>query len=309
MYSFHPQTDGGTPSGLIQATDGNFYGTTGGAAFVNGTVFKITPGGAFSILLNFNNSVGANPMAGVIQGTDGNLYGTTVQSYLSRSNNEFAGYGTIFKVALSGSLTTVYSFAGGADGAYPFTRLTQAGDGNLYGIAFGGSGGWGTIFRITPGGSYDVLHSFSYTDGGYAIIGGVYPHGGLVQGADGNLYATTTIGGPGLVYGVAAGGTILEITLGGALTTVYNIRGIDGNTFHGDLIQGADRNFYGTISQSGAFNDGSVFRFAPPAAAVLPTITAVVNAASLQAGPISPGEVVTIGGSDLGPPTAAGLTP
>jgi uncharacterized protein (TIGR03437 family) len=306
MYSFNPQTDGGTPSGLIQATDGNFYGTTGGAAFVNGTVFKITPGGVFSILHNFNNSGGANPMAGVIQGTDGNLYGTTLQSYMT--NNEFGGYGTIFRITLSGSLTTLYSFASGPGGAYPFTRLTQAGDGNFYGIAFGGSGGWGTIFKITPGGSFDVLHSFSYTDGGYAIIGGVYPHGGLVRGADGNLYATTTIGGAGLVYGVAAGGTIFRITLGGALTTVYNIRGIDGNTFHGDLIQGTVGNFYATISQSGAYNDGSVFSFAAPAAVALPTITAVVNAASFQAGPISPGEVITIGGSDLGPPTAAGLT-
>jgi uncharacterized repeat protein (TIGR03803 family) len=109
MYSFNPQTDGGTPSGLIQATDGNFYGTTGGAAYVNGTVFKITPGGVFSILHNFNNSGGANPMAGVIQGTDGNLYGTTLQSYMT--NNEFGGYGTIFRITLSGSLTTLVTLA------------------------------------------------------------------------------------------------------------------------------------------------------------------------------------------------------
>ena len=402
LHSFDPRTEGQTPSGLIQATDGNFYGTTSGNTYVYGTVFKITPGGAFGILHSFNSSEGVNPMAGVIQGTDGNLYGTTLQSYVL--NNQFRGDGTIFKITPGGTLTTLHSFAGGDSGAYPFTGLVQATDGNFYGLAFGG--GWGTIFKITPGGTFGILHSFDYTDGGYAIIGGVYPHGGLIQGADSNLYATTTLGGTGLVYGVAAGGTIFRISLQGTLTTVYSIRGIDGNTLHGNLIQGTDGKFYVTISQGGAYNDGTVFGFAPPAPAMLtaspaslsfeyqvsspnlpqaqaltmsasspvpftaaasggswlavnptsgtapasssvsvnpaglnpgtydgmititamggngisqtvsvtltvtvmlPTITAVVNAASFQSGPVSPGEIVTIGGNDFGPSTPAGL--
>ena len=265
LHSFDSRTEGQSPSGLIQATDGNFYGTTSaGPSNGNGygTVFKTTAGGTLTTLHSFNNSDGVHPMAGLIQGTDGNLYGTTLQSYVV--NGRYGGFGTVFKITLGGTLTTLHSFGGGDGGAYPFTRLVQATDGNFYGIAFGG--GWGTIFKIASGGTFGILHSFNYTDGGYAIIGGVYPHGGLIQGADGNLYATTTLGGAGLVYGVAAGGTIFQITMAGALTTVYSIRGIDGTTLHGDLIQGTDGKFYATASQDGAYNDGTVFSFAPPAA-------------------------------------------
>jgi uncharacterized repeat protein (TIGR03803 family) len=76
-------TDGGYPrGGLVQGTDGNFYGTTGGlGADQPGTVFRITSGGVFTTLYTFcsiqNCADGATPYAGLIQGTDGNFYGTT----------------------------------------------------------------------------------------------------------------------------------------------------------------------------------------------------------------------------------------
>ena len=77
-------TDGDYPMGpLIQATDGNFYGTTfGGGAnqfcgFGCGTVLKITPMGATTTLYSFNDEDdGAYPYGGLVQATDGNSYGT-----------------------------------------------------------------------------------------------------------------------------------------------------------------------------------------------------------------------------------------
>ena len=77
-------TDGASPyAGLVQATDGNFYGTTyAGGTSGNcqggcGTVFRITPGGTLTTLHSFDWYDGASPSAALVQGTDGNFYGTT----------------------------------------------------------------------------------------------------------------------------------------------------------------------------------------------------------------------------------------
>ena len=82
LYSFtNAGVDGANPfAGLIQASDGNFYGTTEfGGTSGYGTVFKITPAGAETVLYSFTNAGvdGGYPQAGLIQGSDGNLYGTT----------------------------------------------------------------------------------------------------------------------------------------------------------------------------------------------------------------------------------------
>src|SRR5436853_7036558 len=74
--------DGAVPfAGLVQGTDGNFYGTTAsGGAFFQGTVFRMTASGIITVLHSFNSffSEGAGPFAGLMQGSDGNFYGTTV---------------------------------------------------------------------------------------------------------------------------------------------------------------------------------------------------------------------------------------
>src|SRR6266571_1076014 len=103
-------------AGLIQASDGNFYGTTlyGGASGY-GTVFKVDAAGTLTTLHSFNQSDGANPYAGLIQASDGTFYGTTSQGGVS-------GYGTVFKIDAAGTLTTLHSFTGN-DGAGPFAAL------------------------------------------------------------------------------------------------------------------------------------------------------------------------------------------
>jgi uncharacterized repeat protein (TIGR03803 family) len=86
LYSFCSQsgcTDGGHPlAGLVQATDGNLYGTTAGIGDVGaGTVFKVTPGGTLTTLYSFCSQSGCtdgdDPTAGLFQATNGNFYGTT----------------------------------------------------------------------------------------------------------------------------------------------------------------------------------------------------------------------------------------
>jgi uncharacterized repeat protein (TIGR03803 family) len=104
-------TDGNAPvAGLALGTNGNFYGTaefggaTNGCIDGCGTVFEITPDGAFTLLHSFTNGDGSTPRAGLVQASDGNLYGTTAFGGL------FAGQGTVFRITPSGVLTNLHTF-------------------------------------------------------------------------------------------------------------------------------------------------------------------------------------------------------
>ena len=184
--------DGANPyTGLIQAADGSFYGTTygGGANACTqtngggcGTVFKITAGGTFTTLHNFDGTDGSGSFAGLVQGTDGNFYGTTALGGTY-------GYGTVFKMTPRGYLTTLYSFPSGGE---PSGTLIQATDGNFYGTTAYGE----TIFSITPDGALTTVYTFSYYDG-------ATPYG-LAQATDGNFYGITDEG-----YG-----TVFKLSLG-----------------------------------------------------------------------------------------------
>jgi uncharacterized repeat protein (TIGR03803 family) len=241
--------DGAVPiGGLVQATDGNFYGTTAsGGAFFQGTVFRMTSSGVITVLHSFNTFLGegAVPVAGLIQGTDGNFYGTTAVG-----GQHFQG--TIFKIGATGNLTTLHSFSGSPnDGSNPVAGLVQGSDGNFYGTTpSGGQHFQGIVCRISQGGGFTVLHSFS----GYPAEGGV-PFAALVQGNDGNFYGTTAIGGAHFK------GTVFKIGAAGTLTTLHSFSGSNGEGANpvAELVQGSDGNFYGTTVLGGMHHRGTVF--------------------------------------------------
>jgi uncharacterized repeat protein (TIGR03803 family) len=157
LHSFCIQTgcpDGQFPqTGLVQASNGNFYGTTiTGGAYGDGTIFEITPSGKLTTLYNVCSQSGCPDgnylIAGLTQATDGNLYGIM---NVGGAN----GSGTIFKMTLSGTLTTLYNFcsqSGCPDGQYPSGGLVQDTDGNLYGTTpDGGANSYGTVFSLSLG--------------------------------------------------------------------------------------------------------------------------------------------------------------
>ena len=178
---------GGTSAigALIEGSDGNFYGTTTLAGTNGyGTVFRITPLGELTTLYDFGfgSPTGTQPEGSLVQGIDSNFYGTTF--YGGKHND-----GTVFRITSEGTLTTLYSFAGGDDGDAPHGALIQAYDGNLYGVANGGVSNSGVLFQITTAGTLTTLYAFTGgTDGG----GSAAP---LVQGSDSNFYGMTQSGG------------------------------------------------------------------------------------------------------------------
>jgi len=245
LYSFLNGTDGGYPyAGLVQATNGDFYGTAeDGGANGDGAIFEITPGGTLTTLHSFDSTDGSGPQSALVQATDGNFYGTTRGG---GANSD----GTVFKITPTGTLTTLHSFDS-TDGAQPFGGLLQATDGNLYGTtSAGGVDNDGTVFKITLGATLTTLHSFVGTDGGT-------PYGVLVQGTDGNFYGTTKNGGSASCPGDC--GTIFQITPGGTLTTLHSFDGTDGEYPFAGLVQDTNGTFYGTTNGGGTDSDGTVF--------------------------------------------------
>jgi len=252
--------DGEYPAGLIQTSNGDFYGTTqqggtysfGFTAF--GTVFKLAPGGTLTTLFDFDASDGNNPVGALVPGPDGYLYGSTWQG-------GGGTYGTIFKISLSGAQTMLHGFCSEmnvngycADGGFPAALILASG-GDFYGTTqIGGTNNNGTVFKMTAAGKLTTLYSFCAQTN---CTDGATPLAALVQGTDGAFYGTTVQGGNGY-------GTVFKITSGGILTTLHSFDNSDGAyPYAAALIQATDGNFYGTTEEGGAYHAGTVFQMTP----------------------------------------------
>ncbi len=246
---------------LVQGKDGLLYGTTfggggAGTGFGAGTVFTIDPTQTPPVTPTFLHAFsggadGGSVYAGVVQSTvDGNFYGTTNGGGII--NSQFPdGTGTVFKITPGGTLTTLYTFTGGPDGANPRGGLVQDSQGDFYGTTTNGdvssiTPSGGTVFKITSAGVLTTLHSLTLTEGSVPIAP-------LIQGTDGNFYGTAETGGN-------SDGTIFQITPSGTLTVLYTFNGTDGRQPQAALLQGSDGSFYGTTAFGSASDDGQVFR-------------------------------------------------
>ncbi|HXI85210.1 MAG TPA: choice-of-anchor tandem repeat GloVer-containing protein [Verrucomicrobiae bacterium] len=237
--------DGSAPrGGLVQASDGNLYGTTfdGGACGL-GTAFRITASGVLTTISPPDPgsccAIGSN--AKLVQTSDGNLYGT--------------GGAGVFQIATNGVCTALNVELPESTPA----GLIQGSDGNLYGTTqFGGtssncSSGCGTVFKMTTNGVLTILHSFDGSDG-------QQPLGDLVEGNDGNFYGTTSGSVLGALNCTNGCGTVFQITPDGVFTNLHAFTGPEGKLPKAGLALGSDSNFYGTASSGGAFGVGTVFQ-------------------------------------------------
>jgi uncharacterized repeat protein (TIGR03803 family) len=242
------QSNGCTPvAPPIQGVDGNLYGTTtGGGAYFDGTVYKITTKGILTTLHSFNGPEdGALPFGKLVEGTDGNFYGTTLGGGSGCPLSETCG--TVFRITPSGTFTNLYVFClqdGCPDGEEPYDGLALGLDGAFYGTTFSGgsSSHAGTIFRIDGNGTLATLYRFS----GYADGSG--PIAGLTQATDGSFYGSTLSGGSNEGNGF---GTLFRITPSGGFTTLYSFNSTDGSYPYGGLLQSTNGPFLGTTQNGG----------------------------------------------------------
>ena len=257
LHHFDGATDGSLPRGaLLRGQDGDFYGVAArGGAFDFGTVYRMTPGGFFTVLHDLpapeEVPILDNPegflkfSAPLIQVEDGRFYGVTFDGGNSTCDVSVVGCGTVFQMdSLGNTLTVLHTFAE-TDGANP-TSIMQADDGDLWGTTNrGGAGNCGTIFRMTLAGAFTHVHDFAGTDG-------CNPWGSLLQASDGNLYGTVRNGGSG-------GGGIFRVTPAGAVSLIAPFDPALLRCSDAALIEASDGDLYGT-AQSSLTGLGSVFR-------------------------------------------------
>jgi len=198
-------------SNLIQASDGNSYGTT---LKDGGSIFKLTPDGVQTTLYSFKGDGGNQPQDALVEGPDGNFYGV---ASLSETG------GSVFKITPAGALTIVYTFQ---DGARPQSGLTLGSDGNFYGVS--SSGNAGSLFRITLHGAFTPLFDLPAS--------GAQSAAPLLQSSDGFFYGTSG----GIIFKVSPEGnyTLLHALPAGASLSSTLSEDSDGN-FHATTNDGA----------------------------------------------------------------------
>ena len=213
----------------------------------------------YTPLYTFTGTDGEFPLGNAIRDRTGNLYGTAFNGGDLSGCGGF-GCGVVFKIDWRGKETVLYSFTGGADGAYPATGLVRDEAGNLYGTTHGGGDinvsacsfnpGCGVVFKVDPSGKESVLYAFA---GGTDGLGA---SSGLVRDEAGNLYGTTIMGGD--LSGVCPGfpapgcGVVFKVDPTGKETVLYTFTGgADGYAPYGDLLRDEAGDLYGAASNGG----------------------------------------------------------
>ncbi len=260
LHSFSGSlVDGATPVGsLTMDGAGNIYGaTSGGGPTDLGSVFKLSVDGTHTVLHRFEGGPtdGSYPSGGLTIDSAGNLYGTTAEGGAG-------GNGTVFKVSPMGTTSVLHSFFGrGIDGRIPRGGLTMDAAGNLYGTTVGGGTGiydfdFGTVFKVAADGAASVVYTFLGTDGGG-------PYARVTIDSSGNLYGTTTSAGSATVL---SSGVAFKITPTGVNTVLHYFTGgitsaiTDAGYPYAALLLGGDGYLYGTSTQGGIHNRGTVFK-------------------------------------------------
>ena len=266
LYTFLGGSDGANPLARVTiGPDGSLYGTTnsggtgcdlsGGC----GTVFRLRPPATAcgnplcrwteTVLHRFTGPDGASPLYGdLIFDQAGNIYGTTEDGGAS-------GNGVVFKLSPSGggyTETVLHSFASSSNGAVPAGGVIFDNAGNLYGTTqFGGTVNHGTVYELSPSGSgwtETVLSSLENV--------GTQSLGGLIFDSAGNLYGTTSGGGP------QNGGTVFELQPSNGSWTDIEIQHFSGDGGPtGTLTMDAAGNLYGTAERVNS--NGVVFKLSP----------------------------------------------
>jgi uncharacterized repeat protein (TIGR03803 family) len=278
--------DGANPGvALTRGPDDVFYGMASfGGKNGNGTIFKITTSGEFTVLHTFSaldanahNEDGANPLRTVVIGNDGNLYGTTRLGGQNTCGTKpfLNSCGVAWVMDRWGDdFSVLHQFAPTEGHA---ASLLLARDGNFYGCAV-----WpatslpgkpptplpsGILYRMAPSGDdFDVLYTFSQTDANGANKDGADCYEPLVETKHGVFYGTATLGGTN------GNGVVFRYSLSkpNVVEIVHDFSGLnafgdnsDGANPIARLTLGRDETMYSTASFGGMNGNGVVYRIRP----------------------------------------------
>jgi uncharacterized repeat protein (TIGR03803 family) len=296
LYAFTGGSDGSGPrSGVVIGRGGVLYGTaaTGGSTacatpgeFIGcGVIYSLqppqSPGEPWTrtVLYSFQDgSDGADPN-GLALGPEGTLYGTTEGGGLFGCGEflTYPGCGVVYKLTPPASpgrtwtYDVLYRFQGGGDAAKPYAAVTLGPGGVLYGTASqGGStdgcGPWesgcGAVFSLSPPASSGqawtetLVHAFRALDG-------AVPYAGVAIGKQGELYGTTSAGGPGGYYGTVY--VLLPASSSGDVWTERTIYDFISSGPYSPLggVIAAGGLLYGTTTECGTPGGGAVFALTP----------------------------------------------
>jgi uncharacterized repeat protein (TIGR03803 family) len=269
IYSFTSAFSNPVTS-LVADSAGNLYGTAlDGTKYPNGAVFELSPnsngGWSEKTLVTFNGTNGSLPQSTMVVDSNGNLYGSTALGGNGPCTGTPRGCGVVFELSppsggSSWTYTILYNFQGGNDGTGPGGNLVMDGSGNLYGTtgpaAVGATNG--TVWELkapAQGGTWTqkTLYTFNGTDG-------FTPNSLTLK--DGALYGTTAEGGSS-----SYAGTVFELKPSAGTwnyTQLYAFNnGSDGGFPFSVIGSATSGNLYGTTSQGGQYNWGTVFKLTP----------------------------------------------
>lgn len=272
LAEFAQDANGASPvARLTSGPNAVLYGTTargGNLPCISGnggcgTVFRLNPAASssHSAIYQFSGPDGDFPISEVTFDRNGNIFGTTVQGGTLDE-------GTVFELVRSGNGWTnsvLYNFEDETAGDEPVGGLIVDSAGNIYGTTI--SGGdivclCGVVFELSPSGgrwTYRVLHIFT------GATDGLWPQNTLMMDAAGNLYGTTSDGGPG-GGGGRGGGTVFELSPAGNnwdFSTIYALPPVVESGPMSGVIMDAHGNLYGTSFGGGVYSQGLVFKLSP----------------------------------------------
>jgi uncharacterized repeat protein (TIGR03803 family) len=240
-------------SALILDSKGNLYGPAQEGTNGGGVLFRLSPKDQEKVMFNFGGCADCTrpkvPEGALLMDASGNLYGATTSGGVRGKGYQCEeGCGTIFKFDTSGKFHVLYSFTGGADGAWPYGPLLEDAAGNLYGVAlYGGdlscpqkpTRGCGTIFKLDKSEKLTVLYTFT------GKADGAGPQPGLVTDKAGNFYGAAELGGNSNCD--LGCGTLYKLSKNGKFTVLYSFTGaVDGNYPNGGLVRDSKGNLFGT---------------------------------------------------------------
>jgi uncharacterized repeat protein (TIGR03803 family) len=240
-HAFGNNGDGAVPmQGPTLGPNNVIYGSTGeGAIGGSGNIWNMTAG-TYDVMYEFMSGAdGHCPFSGVAVGADGTLYGTTVGVGFGGNPT-----GSVWKYSTTGMLTTLYVFQDGNDGEWPNQAPVVDKQGNVYGTTYiqNGSDFDGAIWKIDHKGKFSILHQMN------GATDGSVPNSPLVLGEHGELYGTTSSGGPG------GYGTVFSVTKSGAFTMIHGFTaGSDGAQPTGNLVRGGHGILYGGTAYGPVF--------------------------------------------------------